>query len=651
MQPPDDSTSSSQLGTKRESLIQGSGANADTMRPTDLIGKVVAERYRIIEPLGSGGMGTVYRAEHIHMRKPVALKVLHRELTHLPEIVARFEREAIAAARITHPNVAAATDYGRMPDGACYLVLEYVHGHSLRHTLLQCGTFDTDRACRIARQIALALSAAHEAGIVHRDLKPENVMLDDGATDPDFVKVLDFGIAKIHMPEQADQPALTRTGTVFGTPEYMSPEQALGQTADTRADLYSLGIMFYEMLTGRTPFADKEMIVVVTRHMTEAPPPLPFDVDPEVAALITQLLAKRPSERPQTAQEVAARIDALLLSPLELRASEPNRASLISATSGPSFATPSGSSLGTAATAINVNRARATVRPSLPVWLRHTIHIGKRRIPFVIVLLLSLVMLVVTLLAVSLAGWLRPTGNSVTPNASMVAPVTTANRASVKKASIPDPLLQQARLGDKVALAALEARPATELDAEQWTAIARGRARNRQWQNALDAYDRALGKAPNLVRDGELLSDIRNAAAAPETSARALNFAAERLKSAGVDIVYDVWSAAASGHGTQNDARAAKKLLDDPQVRAFASKPLKIALELNDARGCADYRRILPKVISGGDDRCLRTLRRLTFDRGCGLFKLGDCYACLRGTNTLSLSIETVKNRPGPAFR
>ena len=344
MQPPDDSSSSRQLGTERESLIHGSGANADTMRPAELIGKVVAERYKIIEPLGSGGMGTVYRAEHIHMRKPVALKVLHRELTHLPEIVARFEREAIAAARITHPNVAAATDYGRMPDGACYLVLEYVHGHSLRQTLLQCGTFDVDRACRIAKQIALALSAAHEAGIVHRDLKPENVMLDDGATEPDFVKVLDFGIAKIHMPEQADQPALTRMGTVFGTPEYMSPEQALGQAADTRADLYSLGIMFYEMLTGRTPFADKEMIAVVTRHMTEAPPPLPFDVDPEVAALITQLLAKRPSERPQTAQEVAARIDALLV-PLELRASEPNRASLLSATSGPNFATPSDSSL------------------------------------------------------------------------------------------------------------------------------------------------------------------------------------------------------------------------------------------------------------------------------------------------------------------
>jgi serine/threonine-protein kinase len=226
----------------------------------------VAERYRVIELLGSGGMGSVYRAEHVHMRKSVAFKLLHRELTHLSDIVARFEREAIAAARITHPNVAAATDFGRLPDGACYLVLEYVQGKSLRQCLLLAAPFDADRVLRIAKQIALALGAAHEAGIVHRDLKPENVMLVDGTAEPDFVKVLDFGIAKIHMPEQEGQPALTRMGTIFGTPEYMSPEQALGQSADARTDLYSLGIIIYEMLTGRTPFADKELVAVLTRQ-------------------------------------------------------------------------------------------------------------------------------------------------------------------------------------------------------------------------------------------------------------------------------------------------------------------------------------------------------------------------------------------------
>ena len=226
--------------------------------------------------------------------------------------MARFEREAIAAARITHPNVAAATDFGRLSDGACYLVLEYVQGKSLRQVLTQLAPFETSRALRIAKQIALALGAAHEAGVVHRDLKPENVMLVEGLADPDYVKVLDFGIAKIHTPEQEGQPALTRMGTIFGTPEYMSPEQALGQSADSRTDLYSLGIIMYEMLTGRTPFADKELVAVLTRQMTEIAPPLPAECNPSIVALVSHLLAKRPSERPQTAQEVATRIDTVL---------------------------------------------------------------------------------------------------------------------------------------------------------------------------------------------------------------------------------------------------------------------------------------------------------------------------------------------------
>jgi serine/threonine-protein kinase len=646
VQPPDDSSRPSQPDATHRSELTSSDV-ATAVNASDLIGKLVAERYRVIEPLGAGGMGTVYLAEHIHMRKPVALKVLHRELTHLSDIVARFEREAIAAARITHPNVAAATDFGRLPDGSCYLVLEYVHGQSLRRALLQGGPFEPERASRIARQIALALAAAHEAGIVHRDLKPENVMLVDGS-EADFVKVLDFGIAKIHMPEQADQPALTRVGTIFGTPEYMSPEQALGQTADARADLYSLGIIYYEMLTGRTPFADKELVAVMTRHMTETPPPLPFEIDPTVAALVMQLLAKRPSERPQTAQEVAARLEAPLVSSAELRSSDSHRTPLLN--SAPSFAGITHRSIENLATAMNVNRAQ-TVRPSLPAWLRRTIRIGPRRVPLVMVLLLALAGMVLTLFTISIAGWFRSSDSATERSDDDPAASASIVQPAPKKPSAPDPVLKQARLGDPVALHALESRPFAEMDVEHWTSLARGRARNRQWRGALEAYAHALDRAPALARDGELLSDVRSAASDPEASAPALAFAAEHLKYAGVDIIYDVWSAAASGRGSQTEARAAKKLLDDPQVRAHASKALKTALELNDARGCTEYRRVLPKVTSAGDDRCLRTLRRLSYDRGCGLFGLGDCYACLRGNNALSQAIDAVKNRPGPTFR
>jgi serine/threonine-protein kinase len=204
-----------------------------------LIGQTLSGRYRIDRLLGEGGMGAVYEAEHTHMRKRLAVKVLHQEMSHLPEVVARFEREAMAAAHIDHPNVAAATDFGMLEDGSFFLALEYVEGHSLRDVVAQ-GRLELGRALHIVSQMAQALHRAHALGIVHRDLKPENVMLVERENDPDFVKVLDFGIAKVPVGELAsEEPAasaasgapkiLTQMGMVYGTPEYMAPEQALGQ--------------------------------------------------------------------------------------------------------------------------------------------------------------------------------------------------------------------------------------------------------------------------------------------------------------------------------------------------------------------------------------------------------------------------------------
>src|SRR4051812_15506702 len=190
-------------------------------------GTIVADRYRIESPLGEGGMGAVYLAEHVHMRKRVALKVLHAEWSRSPDIVARFEREAIAAGKIAHPNVAAATDFGRLPDGTFFLVLEYVSGGTLR-SALEGGALETSRALKIVRGIGMAIGAAHAKGIVHRDLKPENVMLLARDGDPDFVKVLDFGVAKVEVASvsagAAGTPgttaaALTKVGSIIGTPD------------------------------------------------------------------------------------------------------------------------------------------------------------------------------------------------------------------------------------------------------------------------------------------------------------------------------------------------------------------------------------------------------------------------------------------------
>jgi eukaryotic-like serine/threonine-protein kinase len=290
-------------------------ARAETLAP----GTIIAERYRVDAMLGEGGMGKVYAAEHIHMRKQVAIKVLHAEMSTTPEVVARFEREAVAAGKITHPNVAAATDFGRLEDRSFFLVLEYVAGVDLRAALRD-GPLAPERAIKIVRQIAAAVGAAHAAGVVHRDLKPENIMLVDRDGESDFVKVLDFGIAKIDSIGLAEAPSggapaaappLTKMGAVFGTPDYMSPEQALGQPIDARSDLYSIGIMFFELLTGERPFKGGA-VTLMRKHVLEEPPSLSpaalksvgEAVGPRFDAVIQKLLKKSAAERYASASEL-----------------------------------------------------------------------------------------------------------------------------------------------------------------------------------------------------------------------------------------------------------------------------------------------------------------------------------------------------------
>ncbi len=276
--------------------------------------RVIADRYRVIRKLGEGGMGAVFLAEHLHIRKRVALKVLLPSAVGSPEIVARFEREAIAAGNIDHPGVCAATDFGRLPDGSYFLVLEYVDGQSLR-SLVGLGAMPPARAVGIARQVLAALAAAHAKGVVHRDIKPENVMISTGVGSEDVVKVLDFGIAKLtdEAPTSERREKLTRLGAIYGTPEYMAPEQAMGQPIDHRADLYALGVMLHEMIAGAPPF-DGDGLLVLARHVHDAPPALcsplgPSVVSPALAAFVARLLAKRPDYRPESALQAIAELD------------------------------------------------------------------------------------------------------------------------------------------------------------------------------------------------------------------------------------------------------------------------------------------------------------------------------------------------------
>jgi len=278
-------------------------------------GDVVAERYRVQARLGEGSMGVVYRVEHVHMRKSFALKVLDAEWAKTPDAFGRFEREAMAAGNIASSHVAQATDFGRLGDGSCFLVLEYVSGRTLRSVLGR--AMPPSRAIRIARGIVAATEAAHAKGVIHRDLKPENIMLVDREGAPDFVKVLDFGLAKLE-GSAAGAPSsrmMTRQGAIVGTPGYMAPEQAVGERVDARADLYSIGVILFEMLTGSVPF-EGDPVSVLRQHVLQEVPPLPGSVrsaaGPRVEQMLGRLLAKTPHARYASASELAVELDGCL---------------------------------------------------------------------------------------------------------------------------------------------------------------------------------------------------------------------------------------------------------------------------------------------------------------------------------------------------
>lgn len=289
------------------------------------IGSTVAGRYKVISLLGEGGMGAVYLVEHTQIRKRMALKVLSHEMMQNPEMVTRFEREALAAAHLEHVNVVAASDLGRTEDGALFLVLEYIDGQNLRD-VLGFGALPPARVLHIARQITSALIRAHAVGIVHRDLKPENIMLQQRDESLDLVKILDFGLAKVRVEAllSSDQDAarsevLTRYGTVFGTPAYMAPEQAVGAEVDGRTDLYALGVIMYELLTGYVPFESEDPSELLKFHITMKVPAMAerspgVRVPAAIEQLVLRLLEKRPDKRMQDARLTQEAIDQVAVS-------------------------------------------------------------------------------------------------------------------------------------------------------------------------------------------------------------------------------------------------------------------------------------------------------------------------------------------------
>ena len=317
-----------------------------------LVGKVVAHKYAVEQCIGEGGMGRVYRARQLVLDKRVVLKVLHQELLSDARTVARFQREARAASRLNHPNSINILDFGVAEDGELFIAMEYVDGHDLHHLLTHEWPLSEPRIIRIVSQVLSALADAHGAGVIHRDLKPENVMVEPRrGGESDVVKVLDFGIAKIVDTAEAG-PALTRAGFVCGTPEYMSPEQAKGAPLDARSDLYSVGVLLFQLVTRRLPFEADTAVGFATKHLTEPPPPpsrlRPGGCSTELEHLILQALSKDPKARPQTAEDF---LDALNGLPAG-QSSHDARTARVALPLGATAERPRKSDLGTARTVV-----------------------------------------------------------------------------------------------------------------------------------------------------------------------------------------------------------------------------------------------------------------------------------------------------------
>jgi hypothetical protein len=275
-----------------------------------LLGTTIADRYRVLQRLGEGGMGVVYIAEHLTLHKKVALKVIQPHWAENAELMARFKREAVSTAHLEHAHIVGALDFGELPDGSAFMVMPWVRGQSLAHALEKQGKMALRRAARLGAQIADALAAAHAIGIVHRDLKPDNVLLENRADGSEVARVLDFGIASLSasgpLPSNVAEP-LTRVGTILGTPGYMAPEQAAGAAIDPRADLYALGVMLWEMCQGRALFPGDDLGQILSLQLRGPAPVLELGSSAEARALselVQKLVELDKALRPQATPEV-----------------------------------------------------------------------------------------------------------------------------------------------------------------------------------------------------------------------------------------------------------------------------------------------------------------------------------------------------------
>ncbi|MDI3286771.1 serine/threonine-protein kinase [Polyangium sp. 15x6] len=543
-----------------------------------LVGKLISDRYVVHELIGHGGMGAVYRGEQVHLRKRVAIKVLRPDMARMIELSVRFEREAIAGAHVSHPNVVAATDFGKLDDGSQFLVLEYVEGTSLKD-LIEQGPMPLDRVLSISRQITMALGAVHEKSIVHRDVKPQNILVDAKGT----VKLLDFGLAKVRVELLSDQgrnakpsPALTGVGMVMGTFAYMAPEAARGmEGVDARSDLYALGVVMYEMLTGKRPFEEKDPGLHLRKIRSEDPPSMrerapEIKVPPRIDALVLRLLAREPDRRFASANEVLAALDEAAAAPEK----ELEKAL--------------GSEIKNAPEA-------APTQAASPAPKR----LDKRSL---ILIAAGLSAVAVLLLVVVL---LR--GGSETTEAS--APTASA-------APAPSPTTAPASAPTDIEGA----------DATEWAERLRRAASRKEWRPGAKAFLALAKLDPARLTGSELRGDVAAVVAGIgfETSFaesdQVFDALENELGSGGLDVLFHV----VRTRGGSKASRRAQDILGKPGILERATPALRVAYELRKS-ACPDKRALFSRAAEEGDGRALEELL-IVKDVPCSAKRDPCCY-------------------------
>ncbi|WP_437586000.1 protein kinase domain-containing protein [Sorangium sp. So ce1000] len=617
-----------------------------------LLGSLISGRYRVHELIGEGGMGAVYRGEQVHLRKQVAIKLLRPLARRMPELVARFEREAVAGAHIRHPNVVAAIDFGQLDDASFFLVLEYVEGTPLKDAMAG-GRLPPARALRVARQIASALAAAHEKGIVHRDVKPQNILLDAH----DQVRLIDFGLAKVNVDLLSSQsrktaapsPALTSAGEVFGTLAYLAPEALRGMDAvDARADLYALGLVLYEMLTGQHPFDTKNVMARLKLQGPEGPPALrarapDLEVPYEVEQTVMRLMEHDPSFRFQTAADAIAALDEGLAALARSAApaaggggaaagiATAGGASAAGAIAAPRNAAAAGGAAAAAGgaaeqAAVGAPRAQA---PSAWPGPRATLLARAHRRPAASAGWVSLAAALSALaaLAIGVALWRvvrRPEATTAAPAVASVEP------PPAPAAPPPSPPASAPSEEDARGASSPRSQLSRAVATRNWVLGARSLL-------ALAETDPELALSRGLRE--EVLSTVAGIGFEEDNPAadEVFDLLTNRLGSGGLDVLLDLVRA----RGGTKAARRASEILARPEVMARATPALRVIFAFRRA-SCGGKRALFGRAAAEGDERMLFELQVL---HGARCRRSDPC--CFRDDKAIADAIQQLKTRLG----